>query len=81
VQGNGVLHSLPTALLPNGQPRAPGSLQALSTTVQQQVTILTAADTFLILGALTVVLMIIVVLLPVRTLPPRIELAKQAAAA
>jgi DHA2 family multidrug resistance protein len=77
VQGDGVLHSLPTALLPNGQPRAPGSLQGLSAAVQQQVTILTAADTFLILGALTVLLMIVVVLLPVRTLPPRIELAKR----
>jgi MFS transporter, DHA2 family, multidrug resistance protein len=75
VQGNGVLPSLPTALLPNGQPRMPGSLQGLNAAVQQQVSILTLADTFLVLAALTVALMVIVALLPVRTLPPRLQYA------
>jgi MFS transporter, DHA2 family, multidrug resistance protein len=77
VQSNGILQNVPTPLLPNGDPRAPDSLQAFATAVQQQVTIMTAADTFLILGALTVLLMIVVVLLPVRTLPPRLLLAKR----
>jgi MFS transporter, DHA2 family, multidrug resistance protein len=76
IQSNGLLPNLPTPLLPNGTPRAPGSLHTFSEVVQQQTTILTAADTFLILGALTVVLMIVVVFLPVRTLPPRIVLAR-----
>ena len=54
-----------------------GSLEALSATVQQQVTLMTAADTFLVLGALTVFLMIVLLVLPVRTLPPRIQLASR----
>jgi MFS transporter, DHA2 family, multidrug resistance protein len=77
VQANGVLPTVPTPLLPNGHPRAPGALQAFAAAVQEQVTIMTAADTFLILAALTVLLMIIVVLPPVRTLPPRLLLAKR----
>jgi len=77
VQSNGILQNVPTPLLPNGQPRTPDSLQAFAEAVQKQVTIMTAADTFLILGALTVLLMIVVVLLPVRTLPPRLLLAKR----
>ncbi len=58
-------------------PRAPHGLQALSDAVRQQVEVMSAADTFLILAALTVCLMIIVVVLPVRSLPPRIEFAEQ----
>jgi MFS transporter, DHA2 family, multidrug resistance protein len=77
VQGNGVLPNIPTALLPDRQPRGPGSLQALSAAVQQQVTLMTAADAFLVLGVLTVFLMIVLLVLPVRTLPPRIQLANQ----
>jgi hypothetical protein len=38
---------------------------------------MTAADTLLILDALTVLLMIVGVLLPVRTLPPRLLLANR----
>ena len=76
VQGNGVLANLPPPLLANGQPRTPDSLAALAAMVQQQITVMTAADTFLVLGALTVVLMVVLLILPVRTLPPRILLAK-----
>jgi MFS transporter, DHA2 family, multidrug resistance protein len=50
--------------------------QALSLAVQQQVTILSIADTYLILGALTALLMVVVVLLPVHTPPPRIVLTR-----
>jgi MFS transporter, DHA2 family, multidrug resistance protein len=77
VQSNGILQNVPTPLLPNGHPRAPGGVQAFAAAVQKQVTVMTAADTYLILGALTVLLMIVVVLLPVRTLPPRLLLAKR----
>jgi DHA2 family multidrug resistance protein len=63
-------------LLPNGQLRAPGSLDAFARAISQQVTILSTSDTFLILAALTVCLMVVVLLLPVRTLPPRIQFAK-----
>ena len=77
VQSNGVLPNLPPALLPNGHPRTPDSLQQLGAMVQQQVTIMTIADTFLILGGITVLLMAILVFLPVRTLPPRLLVANR----
>jgi MFS transporter, DHA2 family, multidrug resistance protein len=76
IQSNGVLTQYPPPLMPDGQPRVPGSLEAFSHAVQQQVTILSTSDTFLILGALTVFLMIVVLTLPVRTVPPRILFAK-----
>jgi DHA2 family multidrug resistance protein len=76
IQSNGVLPQYPPQLMPNGQPRPPGDLEALGHAVEQQVTILSASDTFLILGALTVFLMVVVMTLPVRTFPPRIHFAK-----
>jgi len=76
IQSYGVLPQYPPPLLPDGRPRAPGSLEAFSHAVEQQVTILTTSDTFLILGALTVFLMVVVMTLPVRTMPPRIQFAK-----
>jgi DHA2 family multidrug resistance protein len=77
IQGNGVLRQYPPPLLPDGRPRVHDSLQAFGHAVAQQVTILTISDTFLILGALTVVLMAVVMILPIRTMPPRIALAKR----
>ena len=77
IQGRGVLPSLPPALLPNGQPRAPGSLRALSGGAEQAATILSVNDTFVILGLMTLALMMLVLVLPSRTLPPRIEFADQ----
>ena len=76
IQSKGVLPQYPPPLTPDGQPRVPNSLEAFSHAVQQQVTILSASDTFLILGALTVFLMVVVMTLPVRTPPPRIHFAK-----
>jgi DHA2 family multidrug resistance protein len=77
IQSNGVLPQYPPPLRPDGQPRLPNSLEAFSHAVQQQVTILSTSDTFLILGALTVFLMVVVMTLPVRAIPPRIHFAKQ----
>jgi DHA2 family multidrug resistance protein len=65
----------PTPTNPAGAASA-DPIQALSLAVQQQVTILSIADTYLILGALTVLLMVVVVLLPVHTPPPRIVLTR-----
>ena len=64
-------------LTPAGQPRVPNSLEAFRHAVEQQVTILSTSDTFLILGALTVFLMVVVITLPVRTVPPRILFARK----
>src|SRR6202043_2963461 len=77
IQSNGVLPQYPPPLMPDCQPRVPNSLEAFSHAVEQQVTILTTSDPFLILGALTVFLMIVVMTLPVRTFPPRIQFAKR----
>jgi DHA2 family multidrug resistance protein len=76
IQSNGVLPQYPPPLMPDGQPRVPGSLEAFSHAVLQQVMILSTSDTFLILGALTLVLMVVVMTLPVRTVSPRILFAK-----
>jgi DHA2 family multidrug resistance protein len=77
IQGNGVLPQYPPPLLPDGQPRVPHGLEAFGHIVKQQAAILTTSDTFLILGALTVLLMVVVITLPVRALPPRIHFAKR----
>lgn len=77
IQGNGVLPQYTTPLTPSGLPRAPGSLQAFGHAVEQQVAILSASDTFLILGILALLLMVAVMTLPIRTMPPRIHFAKQ----
>ena len=71
-QGSGVLPQGPYPLLPNGQPRAPGSLEAFGRAVEQQAMILTASDTFLVLAAIVVALMVVLLLLPERTIPPRL---------
>jgi MFS transporter, DHA2 family, multidrug resistance protein len=76
IQSNGVLPQYPPPLMPDGHPRVPGSLEAFGHAVEQQVTILSTSDSFLILGALTVFLMVVVMTLPVRTFPPRILFAK-----
>jgi DHA2 family multidrug resistance protein len=76
IQGNGVLPQYPPPLMPDGQPRTPNTLEGFSHAVEQQVAILSTSDTFLILGALTVFLMVVVMTLPVRTVPPRIIFAK-----
>jgi MFS transporter, DHA2 family, multidrug resistance protein len=77
IQSNGVLPQYPPPLMPDGRLRAPGSLEAFNHAVQQQVTILSTSDTFLILGALTLFLMVVVMTLPVRAMPPRIHFANR----
>jgi DHA2 family multidrug resistance protein len=67
----------PPPLLPDGHSRAPGSLAAFAHAVQQQAQILTISDAFLVSAALTAALMVIVLVLPERTLPPRLQFAKK----
>ncbi len=76
IQAQGLTPGVPAPLLPNGQQLFPGSLDAFSANVQSQATVLTVSDAFIVFGALTVLLMIVLVTLPVRTYPPRIALAK-----
>jgi MFS transporter, DHA2 family, multidrug resistance protein len=60
-----------------GPPRPPAAIAALNDVVVAQTITLTTIDTFLIMGALVVVLIALLALLPVRTLPPRLALAKR----
>ena len=45
--------------------------------LQQQAGVLTTADTFLVMAALCVAYMLVVLVLPVRTYPPRILFSKK----
>ena len=55
-------------------PRA--AMEAFQAVVEQQATVLTLADAFLIIAGLVVVLMAVLLVVPERTQPPRIALAK-----
>lgn len=62
----------------NRIPTAPASTYgALDAAVRQQVVTLTTIDMFAILGLLALGLMLVLAILPERTYPPRIALAKQ----
>jgi DHA2 family multidrug resistance protein len=67
----------PQALQPQPGAQGPGSiaLQALNRIVDQQVTTIVTIDTYVVMGALVVVLLIVLAVLPERTYPPRIALA------
>lgn len=77
IQGAGVLPQHPPPLRADGSPRAPGSLTDFAEVVRQQVEILTIADTFRILLVLTCAMMLLVLVLPERTLPPRLLFAER----
>ncbi|WP_428484167.1 MFS transporter [Rhodopila sp.] len=53
----------------------PGGPAALNQAVRQQVTILTLSDAYLVMAAIAAALTVVLLVLPVRTLPPRIQLA------
>ncbi len=57
-------------------PRAQTSFDALAHAVDQQVTILSTSDTFVILACLTLFVIVVLLILPVRTMPPRIQFGK-----
>lgn len=63
-------------LSPGNGPPAPAALDAFSRAIEQQAAILTTSDIFLVLGAVTVALMVVLLVVPQRTLPPRILFAK-----
>jgi DHA2 family multidrug resistance protein len=77
IQTQSLLPQSPAPLLPNGQPSASGSLERFAHMVQQQASVLTTADTFLVMAALCVAYMLVLLVLPVRTYPPRILFSKK----
>ncbi len=56
---------------------APGSMANLQQMIEQQARVLTLSDTFLVMAALTVALMLVLLVMPQRTLPPRIIAAEK----
>jgi DHA2 family multidrug resistance protein len=76
IQGFGSPH-MHAFLLPDGHPRVADSLRQLNQLASRQVLTLTLRDAFLVVGAVVVGLMLVLLLLPVRTYPPRIALAKR----
>ncbi|MCQ8240742.1 MFS transporter [Rhizosaccharibacter radicis] len=77
VQGHGVLPNDPPPLLPNGQPRTPDSMIQFIETIRHETTVLTLSDAFALMGAITVGLMVVLIVLTERTYPPRIVFAKK----
>jgi DHA2 family multidrug resistance protein len=77
IEAQTLLPQDPAPLLPNGQPRASGSLQQFAHMIELQVSVMTTADIFLVMAALCAVCMFLTLVLPVRTYPPRILLAKK----
>ncbi len=73
----GLIQGNPPPLLPDGQPRFAGSLDAFIAQVQVQSRVMSLSDSFAVFGGLVVFLMIVLAVLPVRTYPPRIALAKK----
>ncbi|MBW4025019.1 MAG: MFS transporter [Proteobacteria bacterium] len=77
LQGHAVLPNHLTPLLANGQPRSSGSLSQFAQMIEQQARIMTISDTYLIFAAMTVFLIVVLIVLPERSLPPRLQLAKK----
>ena len=65
------------ALLPTGAPRTPDSLSLLSDAMRAQTDVLVLSDAFLVIAGVVLFLMVAVCIIPIRTYPPRIMLAKK----
>ncbi|MGI4747735.1 MAG: MFS transporter, partial [Janthinobacterium lividum] len=66
-------------LIPGNPPPAPSQAgsEAYRVAIEAQAMVLTLADGFLIIAALAFALILVLLVLPVRTYPPRIELAEK----
>lgn len=73
IQARSLLPGHPSPLLPDGQPRFPGSLEQFARAIEQQATVLSLGDAFLVMAGLAACLMAVLLVLPVRTWPPRIQ--------
>ena len=68
---------MPVSLLPYDHPGAANSLQQFAHIIAQQASVMTYADTFLVMAALCVALILVTFVMPVRTYPPRIVFARR----
>lgn len=74
IQAHGGLAGSWAPLQPNGMPRSPDSLALLDKAVNQQVSVLTISDIYLVLAGIACFLILLVFVLPTRSYPPRIAL-------
>ncbi len=63
-------------LSPDGHPRMPGGLERFDALVMQQARVLTIGDAYLVFAGLVALLIVILLILPERSLPPRLNFAK-----
>ena len=68
---------IPAPPLASGQPGAADSLQQFAHVIAQQASVMTYADTFLVMAALCVAFILMTLVLPARTYPPRILFARK----
>jgi DHA2 family multidrug resistance protein len=66
----------PPPLVADGQGAA-ASVAAFTRAIREQAMILTLSDCFIVIAGLALALMVVLLILPQRTYPPRIELAKK----
>jgi DHA2 family multidrug resistance protein len=64
-------------VVPSGLPGSDGGVTAYRAAIRLQATVLTLSDGFLVIVALGLFLIAVLLILPVRTYPPRIEFAKK----
>ncbi|HDU7927719.1 TPA: MFS transporter, partial [Acinetobacter baumannii] len=76
IQGPVINPLTPPVLSADGTERVSGGLSALNSAIQAQQSVLVISDQYLILAGLTAILFIVMLILPVRTYPPRIALIK-----
>ncbi|GBQ21307.1 MFS transporter [Tanticharoenia sakaeratensis] len=76
-QAHGVSWQHPAPLLPNGTPRAPQSVLAFREELSKQATVLAISDAFLVFAGVAVIMLVVLLILPVRTYPPRIAVPLQ----
>lgn len=67
----------PAPLLPNGMPRSPDALSVFKSQLTHQTRVLELSDAYIVLAAISVTLALWVVLLPIRTFPPRLIFVKK----
>lgn len=76
-QANALPLQHPAPLLPDGTPRTPDSVAVFKYQVAHQTAVLELSDAYLVIAAITVLLMFWVLLLPQRTYPPRLMFVKK----
>nr|WP_294914748.1 MFS transporter [uncultured Neokomagataea sp.] len=76
-QGENPALQYPTPLLPNGIPRSPVSVRYQAYELAHQTRALVLSDVYLVVAGLVIFLIFLVLLVPERTYPPRIALAKK----